>query len=150
MPLVPRSPGRFISPLLTRQAGILAAVAVLVVVLGCMSISIGKFSGTEADGVFCQEGEVTMAAQELREVFYPVPYAHSPNLEVSSTFHDCKLVSQREGSFQVRNEAYHSVTMSWKARGLRAAPVAVIPAVPAAPELPPPAPVPAESTGKER
>src|SRR5262249_9641530 len=70
MPSVLRFRGRLVPPPLTRKTGVLAAVAVLVILLGCMSISIGKFTGTgtctEADGVFCQEGEATLAAGELR------------------------------------------------------------------------------------
>ena len=146
MPVVPRSRGRFVSPLLTRKAGVIAAVALLVILLGCMSISIGKFTGTgtctEADGIFCQEGEVTLAAGELRQVFYPAPYAQPPNLEVSDTFHNCVLIHQQESGFTARNDAGHSVTLSWKARGTRPTPPVL-----------PPAPVPAggpptETTGK--
>jgi hypothetical protein len=152
MPLVPRSPGRFSSSLLTRKAGVFAAVAVLVILLGCMSISIGKFtgtdSGTEADGTFCQQGEVTVAPGTVREVFYPMPYAHPPHLEATDMFTHCVLVQQREDLFSVRNDASHSVTVSWKARGVKAA---VIPD----PAPPPPVPVPAgsppgEATGKAR
>jgi hypothetical protein len=156
MPADPRPRGRFASLLLTRPAGFLAAVALLLILLGCMSISIGKFSGTgsgctaEADGIFCQEGEATLAAGELREVYFPAPYAHLPNLEVSDTFHNCVLLHQREDSFSVRNDASYSVTVSWKARGMRAAPLAGPPPPPPEPHLPPPAPVPSESTGKER
>jgi hypothetical protein len=57
------------------------------------------------------------------------------------------LVCQRDGSFSVRNDASHSVTVSWKARGMKAAPVKVLPPPgPSEPVLPPPAPVPSEST----
>jgi hypothetical protein len=136
--------------LLTRQAGVVAAIALLVILLGCMSISIGKFSGTgsctEADGIFCQEGEVTVSGGAVREVFYPAPYAHTPNLEVSDTFNHCELVEQREGSFKVRNASGFSVTVCWKARGVRAIPPPVPPPLP--PPVLPSEPLPAEPTGK--
>ena len=131
---------------LRRHAGVVAAVVLLLILLGCMSISIGKFTGppagcTEADGVFCQEGEVSVGPGELRQIFYPVGYVQPPNLEVSDTFHNCVLLHQQENSFTVRNDAGHSVTASWKARGMRA--------VPAPPHGPPePVPPPAESTAK--
>jgi hypothetical protein len=138
---------------LTRPVGLLAAFILLIILLGCMSISIGKFSGTsgttESDGTFCQEGEATVSPGVIREVYYPVPYAHTPNLEISDTFNNCILVTEREGSFSVRNDSSHSVSVSWKARGQKAAPPAVV--VPPESVLPPPAPVPVEvpaSTGK--
>jgi hypothetical protein len=154
MPSVPRSHSRFVSLPLTRRAGALGAAAVVfLILLGCMSISIGKFGATpcctEADGIVCQEGEVTVGAGELRQVFYPVPYVHPPNLEMTDTFHNCVLVHQQENSFTVRNDAAFSVTASWKARGVRTAPPPPEPTL-----LPPPAPVPAgepppaEATGK--
>jgi hypothetical protein len=138
MPPDPRSCGRLTHPAVVAAAGVL-----LLILLGCMSISIGKFgstsSTTESDGTFCQEGEVTLAANELREVFYPVPYVNTPNLEVDDTFHNCLLVAQRENSFSVRNDAAHSVTVSWKARGMRGTPVTARPAVTVDAVLPPPA-----------
>jgi len=129
-----------------------AAIALLLIFLGCMNIEIGKFGSsssgtTESDGTFCQEGEATIAPGVIREVYYPVPYGHPPNLEVGDTFHYCQLVSERENSFSVRNDSTHSVTVSWKARGLKA------PGPPTESVLPPPAPVPVEvpeSTGKAR
>jgi len=143
MPVVPRSRGRFVSPLLTRKAGVIAAVALLVILLGCMSISIGKFTGTgtsaEADGIYCQEGEVPLVAGELREVFYPAPYAHTPNLELGGGLTHCELVEQHEDSFKVRNKSDFSVMISWKARGVRAP----APAPPPPEPVLPPAPVPA-------
>ncbi len=152
MPADPRPRGRFA----TRPVTIVAAIVLLLVLLGCMSISIGKFSGTgsgctnEADGIFCQEGEVTVPAQQVREVFYPAAYVHAPNLEVNDTFHDCVVVAQREDSFSVRNDAGHGVTVSWKARGVRAATIAVPPPAPPPETHLPAAPVPVEVTGKER
>jgi hypothetical protein len=152
MPSVPRSPSRFVSRPLTRRAGVLAAAMVVLILLGCMSISIGKFGGgscAEADGVFCQEGEVTLPPNTVREVFYPVPYANRPNLEISDLFSHGELLEQKEVSFKVRNETAFAVTLSWKARGVR-----VISPTPEPTLTPPPAPVPvdgappAETTGK--
>ena len=144
MPSEPRLRGRFVY-WLTRPMTLVSAFALLVILLGCMSIEIGKFgssgSTTESDGTFCQEGEVTVSPGVIRDVYYPAPYVHVPNLEVSDTFHDCVLLTQREESFSVRNDSSHSVTVSWKARGIKATTTAAIPP-PAPPPLPPPEPIP--------
>ena len=143
MPADPRPRGRFIS-WLTRPVGLVGAFTLLVILLGCMSISIGKFGSsggsTESDGTFCQEGESTVPPGVVHEVFYPAPYAHTPNLEVSDTFNYCVLVVQREGSFSVRNDSSHTVTVNWKARGIKATAAPVV--LPPEPVIPPPAPVP--------
>ena len=144
MPSVPHSLSRFVSWPLTRRAGVLGAAAVVfLILLGCMSISIGKFGGpaccTEPDGTFCQEGEVSVPANTVREVFYPVPYANRPNLEISDLFSHGELLDQKETSFKVRNASSFAVTLSWKARGVR-----VISPTPEPTLTPPPAPVPVE------
>jgi hypothetical protein len=139
MPADSRPLGRLVS----RPAAVLATVVLLVILLGCMSISIGKFSGTTdgtttSDGVYCQEGEVSVPANSVRDIYFPAPYAHTPNLEISDTFHHSELLDQKADSFRVRNTAGYAITVSWKARGTRASV--------AAPVLEPPAPVPSEST----
>jgi hypothetical protein len=142
MPILPGFGSRLLAPLLSRRAGVVAAVAVLVILLGCMSISIGKFGTTgstiEADGVLCQEGEATVPPGVIWQVHYPIPFLHPPSLEVGDTFHRSVLIGQDEGCFRVRNDSSSTVTVSWKARGLKAtvAPVVVPP-----PEPPPVVPV---------
>jgi hypothetical protein len=159
MPASPRPSRRFAFSPLGRTLGIGAAIALLFILLGCMSISIGRFSSTGSttadDGTFCQEGEVTVPGNCVREVYFPVPYAHPPNLEVSDTFNHGELLEQKEGSFKVRNSSAFSLTITWKARGIKvgAVPIAPLPPVPIEPPLPPaPVPVdaPLDSTGKAR
>jgi hypothetical protein len=136
--------------LLTRRMAVVAAVALLAILLGCMSISIGKFGtmtgATEVEGVLCQEGEATVPPGVVWQVHYPLPFLHPPNLEVSDTFHHCVLISLDQCSFQVRNDSTSTVTVSWKARGLRAAPVPVV--VPPTDSALPAAPVPADTTAR--
>jgi hypothetical protein len=154
MPLDPRPRTRFVS----RPVGVAAAAVLLLILLGCMSISIGKFSGvtdgtTTSDGVYCQEGEINVPGNSVREVFYPAPYTSPPNLEISDTFSHGELLLQNEASFKVRNTSSLAITVSWKARGVRVGSATVLPQAPAEPALPPPAPVPSESTeppGKAR
>ena len=133
--------------LASRRVGTAAAAVALLIVLGCMSLSIGKFTSgvTDETGALCQTDEVTLPSGCDREVFYPVPYAGPPHLDVGNTpFNEIVLVEQKEDRFRVRNHSAFSKTMTWKARGVRTAgaPVVVVPPVP------PPLPAPAEPPGQ--
>jgi hypothetical protein len=109
-------------------------VTLLAILLGCMSISIGKFTGgTTEEGVLCQEGEVSIPGWAEREVFYPVAYARPPHLEVGADAFE--LVEQKEDSFKVKNRRGFSETCRWQAKGVKATPASVaVPAPPAPPE----------------
>jgi hypothetical protein len=138
---------------LWRVAGGTSAAVTALIFLGCMSISLGGGSTTceshNAEDVLAQEGETTVPAHGQRVVYYPVPYASPPNLELKScwsSWHECALVEQRPDLFRVHNPGAFSCTVSWTARGVRGAPPAVtVPpsGEPSAPALPPePTPVP--------
>jgi hypothetical protein len=136
-PLLPgRAPAR-------KTVVLLAAVTLLVILLGCMSISIGKFGSSpppEDDGMLCQGGEVELALAAERDVYYPVPYPSPPHLDISDPFGKCELVEQKPDHFRVRSTFEKSAlggpfTLKWKAKGLKMPP-------PAPP--PGPAPLPAE------
>src|SRR5262249_42278423 len=109
----------------SRAAGILATTVIVLIVLGCMSISIGG-SGDQAscteEGCLVQKGEVTVQSGCEIKVYYPITYVHVPNLEVSSTFDEMEVVSQHEDYFRIRNSSSFSRTAHWKARGERANP----------------------------
>lgn len=121
-------------------AGIAAALAA-VVVLGCMSISIGKFTGstfTDDAGALCQSDEEEIKPGCEQDIYYPIPYASVPHLTLSSTpFDQVVLVEQREDRFRVRNTGAFTYKITWKAKGLRATTVVTVP-----PPLPPVVPVP--------
>jgi hypothetical protein len=101
----------------------ICGIVLAVVVMGCMSISIGKFAATavEAEEPFCQEGECSLAGCE-RDVYYPIPFAHPPNLEVTGLSGQYELLEQREDHFRIRGGSMPGTpTLQWKAKGVRAA-----------------------------
>jgi hypothetical protein len=120
-----------------------AAVVTLLIFLGCMSISIGeKTTEIVNDGSFVQEGNVRLRAGAEQVIWYPIPYASPPNLQMDDD--DCVILEQREDHFRVGNTDHHfSSSTHWKARGVKATPPPVDPPPLAAPGLPPaPVPVP--------
>jgi hypothetical protein len=129
--------------LLSRKVGALATVSLAVIFLGCMSLSFGERTVVETHpehDVLTQEGSVSVLEGEVREVYYPIPYASPPNLDVRDCFHDCMILDQKPESFRVRNPTHSSIEVKWKARGVRC----VVPAstLPPPPGLPPtPVPV---------
>jgi hypothetical protein len=137
---------RIASVLLSAPVGLTAACITLAIITGCMSLSIGNRTIETApteEGVLCQQGEVHVPPNSLRVVHYPIPFARTPNLEVSSTFDDCEVREEHEDHFVLRNPNCFGRTVKWKARGLKCVPPP--PEGPAAaPELPP-APIPAEA-----
>jgi hypothetical protein len=101
----------------------------VLIMLGCMNISLGGHddlfgsSGSSDSGVFAQEGKVSLLPSGEQVVYYPVPYASTPNLELDDSLHACEIVEQSATCFRVRirsgiNTNMQSVT--WKARGVRA------------------------------
>src|SRR5262245_10664462 len=101
-----------------------------------MSIQIGgkSFHGATEEGLLVQEGEVTLPPGATLDVFYPIPYASTPNLEQACHVSDCIVTDQHPDHFRATNQSASARTLSWKARGIRGlpppppAPVAVPPA----------------------
>src|ERR1700682_6524953 len=138
-----------------RIAAALAAVAFVLIVLGCMSFSIGgKTVVRPPDGnPFEQSGAIELRPGAEQDVFYAIPYASTPNLEIDSMFDDLDLVELHADHFRVRNTSnvLLSRTVEWKARGVKCLPLAPItvvppPPAPAAPSHPPPPPAPVPYT----
>jgi hypothetical protein len=141
--------------LTSRPVGAAALAGLVVIFLGCMSLSIGERKVVEKivpaecteEGVLCQEGKVTFQRGSSQVVYYPIPYASPPNLEINQDgpfcfSDDVILVEQKDDHFIVRtNSSGSPVTVRWRARGLRR-PAAPVP-TPAGPALPP-RPVPVE------
>ena len=127
---------RIESVVFSRPAGVFAGIALALIILGCMSIQIGGknfHEGAAEDGSFQQCGEVRLAAGEMRVVYYPIPYAQPPNLEIDNLCNTCELLVQNADHFQIRNPALTSRTVDWRARGVKACPPAATPPAPAAP-----------------
>lgn len=117
-----------------------AALAVWgLIILGCMSISIGgkHFSAAPCEnGTFAQCGETPILAGCEQDIYYPIPYASPPYLEIDGTFSECTIVEQHADHFRVKSTASHfSRNVKWTAKGVKAIP-------PLVPHVPPPAPQP--------
>jgi hypothetical protein len=106
---------------LSRPVGVLAGAALLLIFLGCMSLSIG--CKPDGDGTICQEGKVCLQGEEERDVYYPVPYASPPNLEISDGGSWYEIIEQKADHFRIRSGgAAHSDRHSaWASDGAAAA-----------------------------
>jgi hypothetical protein len=91
--------------------------------LGCMNLSFGgrtevvtKESDSIADGV--QRGKAYADYGQEVVIYYPIPYASPPNLEIEN---DGKrylhIVEQKPDCFKVKNN-HVGVEIAWKARGV--------------------------------
>jgi hypothetical protein len=113
--------------------------------IGCMSLQLGgrnEVLTTDA-GVTSQSGRVSIAAGDMIEVHYPVPFAYPPNLQLEEEWRRCKLIEQRPDSFRVKNLGNSACEVAWRARGVKIAPPATLPVAPpeattVAPTLGPP------------
>jgi hypothetical protein len=138
-----------------RAVAAMAAVALILIILGCMSFSIGgktMILGPEGNP-FEQSGAIELRPGAEQDVYYAIPYASTPNLEIDSMFDDVELVEQHADHFRVRNTSNGllSRTVEWKARGVKVpppGPITVTPLspTPVAPSNPPPPPAPVPYT----
>jgi hypothetical protein len=113
----------------SREVGLLATGLVVLIFLGCMSLSFGERSA-EAPAPDCgplvQKGEVTVPAGTEQDVYYPIPFASPPNLTIRDMIEECVVVDQKPDHFRIRNERKLGVSVcghvavQWTARGLRA------------------------------
>ena len=114
----------------TRRLGILAAVTVVLTFLGCMSFTVGGRTYQSPpiermeDGLFVQTGGIHLAAGADQDVYYPVAYAHPPNLTLDDDESDnFSIVEQQADHFRIHNTSLFSQDATWHARGLHGAPV---------------------------
>jgi hypothetical protein len=134
---------RTVRLLLSRPVGALAAAVLVLIILGCMSLSFGGLSigcRSEPDGTLCQEGDVKLLAGQDQEIFYPIPYVSPPNLELSGDVDHCEIIEQKPDHFRIRNPKGATSCPHWRARGLRASvppPAVFVTAPPAASSGPP-------------
>jgi hypothetical protein len=104
-------------------------------------------AAAEDSGVLTQEGTIAIRPGGERVVYYPIPYASPPNLELESERDYCHVVEQKEACFRVRFHDGFTTSqrsLAWKARGVRCPPPPAAPPTDAAapPTLLPPTPVP--------
>lgn len=123
---------------LSRPVGVVAGALMLLIFLGCMSLSIKIGCKPEPDGTTCQEGKVYLRQGQEVDVYYPVPYASPPNLELSGDSDNCEIIEQKADYFHIRYKGSIYAKPHWKARGQKCLPPGVAPAVIVPPPSPPP------------
>jgi hypothetical protein len=130
---------RFVDKLLSAPVGATAAALMLTIIMGCMSLQIGCKTGP--DGTICQEGKVSLEGHQELDVYYPVPYASPPNLEIEGDS-GFDIIEQKADHFRLRCKVLHiggdgRTHWNWKARGPKCSPGAA-PTVIVTPPAPPP------------
>src|SRR5690348_5876233 len=96
--------------LFSRPAGALAGALSALAVLGCMGVAIGNrvadepkpCAASDDGGVLTQEGSIPIRPGGERVVYYPIPYASTPNLELECEGEFCDIVEQKESCFRVQ------------------------------------------------
>jgi hypothetical protein len=94
---------------------------------GCLFLAFGgaKQRDSEDPSLFTQTGKAMVQAGEEFDVYYPVPFASPPNLEIKNNgLHAHVVVDQKADHFRVRNngraaEAFGRPPIDWTARGVR-------------------------------
>jgi hypothetical protein len=139
---------------LTRPGGAAAGAFLLLTQLGCMNFAVGNKNWDghggvlDHDGVLEQEGKVTLLNSEERDVYYPIPYASIPNLELTTDnlINHYEILQQKEDHFRVRNTIGLEIELNWHARGVRTGllPAPPQPLVKSSPPDLPSQPVPAQ------
>lgn len=117
---------------------LLALICVPLLATGCLCLNIGGggCDHGEPDGVMAQKGELNQGHGGPVTVYYPMPYASPPNLELHDPFHRCKVLEQRADCFVVVMDGPGIPSVDWTARGVRtsaSAQALPAPAVAAAP-----------------
>jgi hypothetical protein len=110
-----------------RLASLAALVTSTLIILGCMSFSLGgrtyQCQSTAChladDGLWTEKGETHLKVHGEQDVYYPVPFATTPNVELTSDFEHCAIVEQKPDHFRIRNTSGSVVTANWQARGVR-------------------------------
>ena len=123
-------------PLFSRRAGVTAAVVIVLIFLGCMSL--GGDTHVEvvapeaqespnpnlvADGMLEQDGRATIPGGSEQDVYYPIPFFGPPNLVLTGDTNYVKLISQRRDHFRVKNvsdNTHFQGSIHWQAKGVKA------------------------------
>lgn len=132
-----------------RRAALVTGAFAVLSMLSCMSFNIGGkvYECKTEDGLLIQQGQARVPAGVEQDVYYPVPYASTPNLETSDCWSSTIVVMQCPTHFRVRNTSDSVERVEWTVRGVRGVPVAVGgpgPALGPPSSLPPPRPIPVD------
>src|SRR5262249_49927582 len=99
--------------------GAAVACAFFVVMsLGCLSIG-GKTENVYRDDrSSAQSGKAALAAGQELDVYYPVAFSQTPNLELDEQPDRYVIIDQKPDHFRIRSNVAGTRTVSWTARGV--------------------------------
>jgi hypothetical protein len=106
---------------------LLAAICLPLMSTGCLCLSFGGCESCgagdhpESNGVLTQKGGLPSSNGGPVTVYYPVPYASPPNLELHDQLNKCRIVEQRADGFVVQ-DGQGLLGVSWTARGVKGPP----------------------------
>jgi hypothetical protein len=101
---------------------VLLAIASALLAAGFLMLAFGEHMGWHGgDGMLVQEDEVSVPAGQQQVVYYPIPYSRPPNLTLDDDMGHFVVVEQYSDHFCVGNRIPFSETVTWKARGKKAA-----------------------------
>jgi hypothetical protein len=113
-----------------------ALILLVCVILGCMSISFGgRTVEIHDDGLLVQEGEDYVKEGTTQTVYYPIPYASTPNLEIDDVCDKIEVEEQAFDHFRIRGVPsvnQNASPVEWKANSLRGPPAGPLIVTPAA------------------
>ena len=110
-----------------RHRSILAAgLALAIATAGCMSpFSPSRTVVSDAPataGVAVDTGKLVVGPHAFQDVYYNVPFAAAPKLEVPDHWGKCQVVMETPTRFRVLNHTGSDLEVDWKAVGAKAAP----------------------------
>jgi hypothetical protein len=104
-------------------AALVAAVVATLISVG-VNLLMAKLGGGQGDRLV-QEGKVIVGVQGEQQVFYPIPYAAPPNLQLGAgpaDMHSVKITEQKPDHFKVMPVGGINAPREyrWRAEGIRA------------------------------
>jgi hypothetical protein len=107
---------------------VLGVICLPLLSTGCICLSFGGWghdSGEQceskhhdSDGAVTQKGSLTFGNGEPVTVYYPVPFASPPNLEIRDQFNKCRIIDQRADCFRIVQDGPSVPSVHWTARGI--------------------------------
>ena len=97
----------------------------------------------ESSGPYTK-GSFAKPTGEPITIYYPVPYASPPNLELREPLNKCRITAQRADSFRIVPDSPGMLDPNWTARGVKSispTPILPVPAIVAQAPANEPAPV---------
>jgi hypothetical protein len=93
-------------------------VFIVVCLSGCGLLESEQHESTDTDRVTRQSGSLRVPEGKELDVYYPIPYALRPNVQISSVFNHSLVIEQQPDHFRVKNPSPFAEDINWEARGV--------------------------------